>query len=134
MGKHSFLPLLLLLSAISTGCVHRRVTIDSLPQGALVMLDGKDIGYTPTSFDFTWYGGREVQLLKDGYDTHTQLIRVDAPWYQRFPLDFLSDNFAGRYIEDHRRFRFKLQPRTSETPADVVPRANAMRSEALHSR
>lgn len=115
-----------------TGCVHRRVTINSMPQGALVKLDGKDIGYTPTSYDFTWYGDREVRLLKDGYNTRTEMISIAAPWYQRFPLDFLSDNFAGQYLSDHRHLQFTLQPKSAETPTDVVDRANALRSEALH--
>ncbi len=48
---------ILIVTAIAclglTGCVHRRVTINSYPQGALVKVDGKDIGYTPASFDFT---------------------------------------------------------------------------------
>lgn len=50
-----------------TGCVRRRVTINSYPHCDLVKVDGKDIGYTPASFDFTWYGTREVKLLKDGF-------------------------------------------------------------------
>ena len=83
-----FIAASLLLS--QTGCVHRRVTINSNPAGALVRIDGKDIGYTPASMDYTWYGTREVQLLKDGYETQTQLIDISAPWYQRFPLDFVA--------------------------------------------
>ncbi|HQZ69135.1 MAG TPA: PEGA domain-containing protein, partial [Planctomycetaceae bacterium] len=59
---------LLLAGLTQVGCVHRRVTINSNPSGALVKVDGRDIGYTPASFDFTWYGTREVQLLRDGYE------------------------------------------------------------------
>ncbi|MEY2725460.1 MAG: hypothetical protein RLZZ458_1327 [Planctomycetota bacterium] len=114
--------------------MHRRVTINSYPQGALVKVDGKDLGYTPASFDFTWYGTREVQLLLDGYETHTEMISVDAPWYQKFPLDFFSDNFAGRQITDHRQFMFQLRPRRSEISADVINRANSLRSEAIHGK
>lgn len=41
-----FIAASLLLS--QTGCVHRRVTINSNPAGALVRIDGKDIdGYPP---------------------------------------------------------------------------------------
>ena len=56
--------------------MHRRVTIHSVPEGALLKVDGKDIGYTPAHFDFTWYGTREVQLLLDGYETRTEMIEV----------------------------------------------------------
>ena len=122
------------LSLSMTGCVHRRVTINSYPQGALVKVDGKDIGYTPASFDFTWYGTREVKLLKDGFETHTEHIQIDSPWYQKFPLDFISDNFLGRHITDHRQFNFQLQPKRQDQSSDVMNRANSLRSEAQHGQ
>jgi len=126
--------LIAMLTLTQTGCVHRRVTINSYPQGALVKLDGKDIGYTPASFDFTWYGTREVQLLKDGFETHTEQIDVNAPWYQKFPLDFVSDNFLGHHVTDHRQFSFQLQPKRVDMSSDVMQRAGALRSEAMHGQ
>lgn len=132
MNRRLILLLALTIALFQTGCVHRRVTINSYPQGALVKVDGRDIGYTPASFDFTWYGTREVQLLKDGYETRTEQIDVTAPWYQKFPLDFFSDNFLGHHTTDHRQFNFQLQPRRSDLSDDVLKRAGALRSEALH--
>ncbi len=128
--KILFITALLLLS--QTGCVHRRVTINSNPQGALVRIDGKDIGYTPASMDYTWYGTREVQLLKDGYETQTQLIDISAPWYQKFPLDFVSDNLLGTHIRDHRRYDFQMQPKHPDISSDVIERGRSLRSEAMH--
>lgn len=121
---------LLFLSLI--GCVHRRLTINSNPAGALVRIDGEDVGYTPTSVDYTWYGTREVQLLKDGYETQTHMIDVSPPWYQRFPLDFISDNFLGTHVRDHRRFDLRMQPRQADNSDDVVERGRSLRSEATH--
>ncbi|GAB5441866.1 MAG: PEGA domain-containing protein [Fuerstiella sp.] len=121
---------LLFLSLI--GCVHRRLTINSNPAGALVRIDGEDVGYTPTSVDYTWYGTREVQLLKDGYETQTHMIDVSPPWYQRFPLDFISDNFLGTHVRDHRRFDLQMQPRQTDNSDDVVERGRSLRSEATH--
>ena len=95
-------------------------------------VDGEVIGYTPTSFDFTWYGTREVQLLKDGYETQTQQIDIDAPWYQRFPLDFFSDNFAGTQIHDHRQIHIRLSPRQRDSANNVMQRGRMLRSEAIH--
>jgi hypothetical protein len=122
----------MLLALMQVGCVHRRVTVNSYPQGALVKVDGKDIGYTPASYDFTWYGTREVQLLMDGYETRTEQIDVNAPWYQKFPLDFISDNFLGKHVTDHRQFTFQLQPKRMDMSSDVLQRAGSLRSEALH--
>ena len=122
------------LCLLQTGCVHRRVTVNSYPQGALVKVDGRDIGYTPASFDYTWYGTREVQLLLDGYETHTEMVRINAPWYQKFPLDFVSDNFLGRHVSDHREFSFQMQPKRTDMSGDVMKRAGSLRSEALHGQ
>lgn len=122
----------MLISLMQTGCVHRRVTINSNPAGALVRIDGKDIGYTPTSIDYIWYGTREVQLLKDGYETQTQFIKIGAPWYQRFPLDFISDNFLGTHVRDHRRFDLTMQPKQPDVASDVIQRGRSLRSEAVH--
>ena len=124
--------LLLLVTLTQVGCVHRRVTINSNPSGALVRIDGKDIGYTPASIDYTWYGTREIQLLKDGYETQTQLVEIGAPWYQKFPLDFVSDNFLGTHVRDHRRFDFNMQPKQPDVASDVIQRGRSLRSEAVH--
>lgn len=121
-----------LLLFLQTGCVHRRVTINSNPAGALVRIDGKDIGYTPASFDYTWHGTREVQLLKDGYETQTQLIDIKPPWYQKFPLDFVSDNFLGHQTRDHRRFDMQMHPKQPDVSSDVIERGRSLRSEAVH--
>jgi PEGA domain len=130
-------PGILLLFAVLPllgGCMHRRVTIQSSPPGALVKVDGRDIGYTPASLDFTWYGTREVQLLMDGYETHTEFVRIVSPWYQKFPLDFVSDNFAGQHLTDHRQFQFQLRPKRVDVSSDVIRRADSLRSEAMHGR
>lgn len=124
----------ILICLFQAGCVHRRVTVTTNPPGALVKVDGRDIGYSPASFDFTWYGTREVQLLMDGYETRTELVNINAPWYQKFPLDFVSDNFLGRHVTDHRQFTFQLQPKRIDMSSDVMQRAGALRSEALHGQ
>ncbi|MCA9082635.1 MAG: PEGA domain-containing protein [Planctomycetaceae bacterium] len=131
MSRSSLLPVLLLASTL-TGCVHRRVTINSNPPGALVRVDGKDVGYTPASLDFTWYGTREIQLLKDGYETQTQLVDISAPWYQRFPLDFISDNFLGTHIRDHRHIDIPMRTRTPDDSTNLIQRGRSLRSEAVH--
>ncbi|MEJ7595900.1 MAG: PEGA domain-containing protein [Planctomycetaceae bacterium] len=115
--RWKWISLLLLLALTQIGCVHRRVTINSYPSGALVKVDGKDIGYTPASFDYTWYGTREVQLLRDGYETHTELVEIPAPWYQKFPLDFVSDNFLGRTSPIIGSFHFSWNPSELTCPA-----------------
>lgn len=95
-------------------------------------IDGKDIGYSPASTDLTWYGTREVQILKDNYETQTQLVEISAPWYQRFPLDFISDNLLGTHVRDHRHIKMQMQPKRIDVPDEVIQRGRSLRSEAMH--
>ncbi|MEZ6062270.1 MAG: PEGA domain-containing protein [Planctomycetaceae bacterium] len=131
MSIRLLLPAFVIL-LLQIGCVHRRVTIHSDPPGALVKVDGRDIGYTPASVDFTYYGTREVQLLKDGFETQTQLVDINAPWYQKFPLDFFSDNFLGTHVRDHRRIQIQMRPKQVDNPTNLIQRGRSLRSEATH--
>ncbi|RPI78788.1 MAG: PEGA domain-containing protein, partial [Planctomycetaceae bacterium] len=100
----------LLLALLASGCMHRRMTIRSDPPGALVLVDGEEIGTTPVGFDYTYYGTRNITLIKDGYQTKTVPLKLGTPWYQVVPLDFISDNFAGRKINDWREATYALEP------------------------
>lgn len=110
--------------------MHRRMTIRSDPPGALVRLEGEDIGYTPVSIDYTYYGKREITLLKDGYETLTVLQPVPPPWYQVLPFEFVSDNVALTKINDRRDFTYRLQPQRMVPTQELIERANGLRSEA----
>ncbi len=122
--------LLFLISA--TGCVHRRMTIESVPPQALVVVDGEEIGKTPISIDFTYYGTREIKLVKDGYESKTFEQAIPAPWYQIPPLDLISDNFAMGQIPDRRRFVYQLQPKAvpQSQSEGLLNRAQSLRSES----
>lgn len=120
----------LILATMNTGCVHRRVTIRTDPPGAQVLVGGEEIGYSPASFDVTWYGTEEVTLLKDGYEIETQFVKIQRPWYQVPPLDFVTDNFLMSRAKDQHDFNFPLTPRTLVPRGELVERGNAFRSES----
>jgi hypothetical protein len=120
----------LTLATLNIGCVHRRVTIRTDPPGAQVLVGGEEIGYSPASFDVTWYGTEEVMLLKDGYKIETQFVKIQRPWYQVPPLDFVTDNFLLTRVKDQHDFTFPLTPRTLVPRGDLVERGNAFRSES----
>jgi hypothetical protein len=125
--------LLFLLALSSSGCMHRRLTVRSDPPGAALMVDGEEAGYTPASIDYTYYGTREITLTKEGYQTLTTPIKLKTPWYQVFPLDFISDNFALTKINDRRDVTYILQRENIEPTQNVENRANNLRSEALRT-
>jgi hypothetical protein len=113
------------------GCVHRRLTITSDPPGGRVLLDGEEVGETPTSVDFTHYGTREVVIQKDGYDTLKILQPIPPPWYQIPGIDFFADNLLPYQLTNRHEYRYQLTPSpTVAATQKLRDRANSLRSEA----
>lgn len=117
-----------------TGCVSRRMTIASDPPGALVMVEGQEIGYTPVSVDFTYYGTREFTLVKDGYETLTVQQAVAKPWYQTPGIDFFADNLTPGHVTDRHQFRYAMQPSRIVPNQDLLQRGEMLRGEARIGR
>lgn len=132
-GRHLPIVLLALAALCSSGCMHRRLTIRSDPPGAAVLVDGDEVGFTPCSIDYTYYGTREITLMKDGYKTLRAPVKLSTPWYQIFPLEFVTDNFALTKINDRREVSFPLAREELEPTQYLEDRANSLRSEALRT-
>lgn len=93
----------------------------------MVYVDNQRIGTTPCSVDFTYYGTREIRLVKSGYETLTVNQPIPTPWYQVPPLDFISDNFALHKIRDNRTVSFNLQPQLMLPTEEVIRRGEELR-------
>jgi len=113
--------------ALGGGCVQRRMTIRSSPPGAAVYVDDYQIGTTPVSHDFVYYGTRKIRLVKDGYETLTVRQPIPAPWYEYFPLDFVSENLIPWEIRDERVIDLPLAPAAAVAAEEVVARAEQVR-------
>ena len=113
----------------SPGCISRRMTLVTNPPGAMVLLEGREIGYSPASADFTYYGTRQVTMIKDGYETRTEYVTVPAPWYQWPVIEFFADNFSPRRVTDRRMYSFDLQPKQMVSDDELRSRARQLRSE-----
>ena len=104
------LAFLLGITVVNLGCVRRRMTIRSSPPGAMVYVDDQQIGQTPVSTAFTYYGTRKITLVRDGFETTTIKHTFEAPWYQVPPFDFVSENLTMREIRDERILDFTMVP------------------------
>ena len=118
------------LCAGTTGCVRRRLTVRTQPPGAQVFVDDQEIGTTPCSSSFVYYGTRKVTLIKDGYRTETIYQKLNPPWYQIPPLDFASDNLLIRELRDERIVDVQMVPQEIVPQARLLERANALRNGA----
>jgi hypothetical protein len=110
------------------GCVQRRLTIRSNPPGARVYVGDEEIGTTPVSTDFVYYGTRKIRLVKDGYETMVVNQPIPAPWYQIPPLDFVSENLVPGEIRDERVVNFQLVPLQPVLTDQFLARGEQLRS------
>ena len=111
--------------------VRRRLNVNSNPQGALVYVDNQQIGTTPCSVDFTYYGTREIRLIKPGFETLTVNQPIPAPWYQYTPIDFVAENLVPTKIRDNRTVSFNLAPQLVIPTQELIGRANQLRQDTL---
>jgi hypothetical protein len=122
------LALVFCLALASTGCVQRRLTIRSNPPGARVFVGDDEIGTTPVSTDFVYYGTRKIRLVKHGYETLVVNQPIPAPWYQIPPLDFVSEMLVPGEIRDERVVSFQLVPLQTVPTDQLLSRAQQLRS------
>ncbi|HVT27794.1 MAG TPA: PEGA domain-containing protein [Lacipirellulaceae bacterium] len=123
----------LLVAAVlpARGAVRRRLNIHSNPPGALVYVDNQQIGTTPCSVDFIYYGTREIRLIKPGYETLTVNQPIPTPWYEVPGLDFVSEVLVPTKIRDNRTVTYNLAPQLIIPTQEVVDRANQLRQDTL---
>lgn len=111
------------------------MTIDSKPQGALVYLNGQEVGRTPLTRDFTWYGNYDVILRREGYETLKLHQRVNAPVWQWIPLDLAAELMPMR-LQDKQHFSYALVPASTQPvdPAEIITRARQVEGELQSGR
>jgi hypothetical protein len=113
-----------------SGCVERRMTVRSNPPGAILYVDDYEIGPTPISTNFTYYGTRKFRLVKDGYETLTVMQPIAPPWYEYFPADFVAENCVPGQIRDQRMLDFQMKPQMQMPPDQLIARAEELRRSA----
>jgi hypothetical protein len=126
--------LILVLAAgqmlFAVGCVRRRLTVRTNPPGAQVFVDDQEIGTTPCSAAFVYYGTRKITVMKDGYKTETIFQKIPPPWYEYPPLDFFVENAVPREIRDERVVDVQLSPQELVPQQKLLDRATALRDSA----
>ncbi len=136
-GRSGSLPAALAIALAATwlipGCVERRMTIRTNVDdqgGALAIVDKQEVGFTPVSTGFTYYGPREIKLIKDGYETATFVQPIEAPWWDSPPLEFFVENLLPVTLRDEREFYYELLPARQVRTDEVLDRAQQLRREA----
>lgn len=130
-ARHCLAGIVVCLALLDTGCVTRRLTMRSEPAGARVYVGDEEIGTTPVSHDFTYYGTRKIRMVKDGYETLIVNQPIPAPWYEFPPLDFFSENVVPGEIRDERVVSYQLMPLKLQGRDQLMQKADALRNASL---
>ncbi len=115
-------------AGLLSGCVDQRFVISSDPPGALVLRNNQPIGAAPVDDHFVYYGNYHFTLIKDGFATLEVDQKVPTPWYEYFPLDFISENLIPWKIRDVRRFTYHLEPLRQVNTDEMLGRGQLLRS------
>jgi len=116
-----------------SGCVERYISITSKPPGALVWLNDEEVGATPITMAFTWYGEYEVVVRKSGYETLKTSQQAAAPLYQWIGFDFVAECLLPFKFVDNHNWNFTLVEQTQPESAELIQRAQSIRTETLES-
>jgi hypothetical protein len=123
----------LALVALS-GCIERKITILSNPDGARLQVNGQEMPDTPCTFTFTWYGDYDIilrhekkEIDADGkpirrvYYLHTHQ-KAEAPPHQWLGIDLITEMMPHKF-EDHKTWTFVIPEVTAPAAGDLVERA-----------
>ena len=114
----------------SGGCIERILTIQTNPPGAIVELNAQEMGRTPVSRDFTWYGTYDVTIRRQGYETLKTSAKVYAPFYEWIPFDLITELLPFPF-KDHHNFTYDLTPAppASEPGPGILDRAAELKQQ-----
>lgn len=118
--------ILVCAAGVLGGCVEREMTLTSDPPGAIVFVSGKEIGCTPVTQSFLWYGDYEIILRRKGYKTLETHRNIKAPFYETIPLDLLSA-IAPWTIHDRRYLHFEMEKLVLPDDQTLIGRADELR-------
>ena len=113
-----------------TGCVERKLTINTEPQGALIVLNDEEIGQSPVTVSFNWYGDYDVRISKAGCQTMKTHRQLKGPWYDYFPFDFFAQVINPKRVVDSYEWTFKLEEQKQFTTAELIRNAEELKKQA----
>ena len=131
MKPLSFILAAALTILVLNGCVERFITVTSKPAGAIVWLNDEEVGVTPVTVPFTWYGDYEVVLRKDGYQTLKTWQRAAPPFYEWPGIDFVSECLIPLPFIDKHQWELNLEQKIAADPQPLIERAKALETQAL---
>lgn len=127
MKRRLFLLACLSIASLLGGCIQRTITIESTPPGALVHLNDVEVGRTPVTVPFTFYGVYDVRLERDGYQTLSTSTKAQAPWWEAPGPDLAAEALPGEQRVDL-KWHYELQPAEPMDESVLIDHAKQLRA------
>jgi hypothetical protein len=126
-----------LLAAVAlwlNGCTTRAVTVTSVPEGATVTVNNREVGKTPVRVHYTRYGKYRVELRKEKFQTIIREEKLNPPWYGYDPIAFFADNVIPARVNDETYLHYVMEPVAEKFDQErLMTRAKAARvGKVLH--
>jgi len=132
MGKYNVLAMpavSIFVLVVLTGCVERKLTINTKPQEALILLNDEEIGISPVTVNFNWYGDYCIRISKEGYETLNTHRELKGPWYDHFPFDFFAQVVNPNRIVDSYEWTFELSPKQQISRDELIQNAHELKNQ-----
>jgi hypothetical protein len=114
---------------VLAGCVERKLTINTEPPGAKILLNDQEIGISPVTVPFNWYGDYWVRISKDGYETLDTHRNLKAPLHDHPPFDFATQILYPGQIVDAYEWTFELAPKVYPTREQLVENGRSLQDQ-----
>jgi hypothetical protein len=127
---YRMMPLLVLAAIALCGCgsVQKELTIETEPAGAVVLLNDEEVGTSPVTASFNWYGDYRISISQEGYETLNTHRELKAPWYDHFPFDLARMLWPAR-TTDRYQWSFQLKEATPPTREQLIKAATELRQD-----
>jgi hypothetical protein len=119
----------LAVAALFGGCVERKLTIKTEPQDAVVFLNDEEIGVSPVTVSFQWYGEYRVRIEKQGYETLKTYRSLAPPLHDHPPFDFFAQNLWPDRIVDSYEWTFTLSPQSEISREQLIENAEELKEQ-----
>jgi len=119
----------LVVTLFLCGCVERKLTINTEPKGALVTLNDEEIGESPVTVNFNWYGDYCIRISKEGCETLNTHRELKGPWYDHFPWDFFAQIVNPNRVVDWYEWSFELEPKRQISPQELIRNAQELKAQ-----
>ena len=131
--KRTALLLLVMTSFLGVGCVQRTISITSDPPGALVYLNDDEVGRTPVTVPFTFYGVYDVRMEAEGFKPLWIQQKAKAPWWETPGIDLIAETQPNAKAELKWHFTMQAQVPPEDVDADqLLDHAKQLRAATVN--